>query len=175
MSFFMAGKVLPEMAARRRCPGLGLNHQGNRAVVVNLNLHVGPELPRPHGYALASQRIHEFAIVRLGHLRWSRARITGTAALPGIAVERELRDDQNLPPISKRERFILPCSSSNIRRWMHLPATYCMLSGVSSRPTPRSISIPRPISAVSSPLMNTAERLTRCTSARTLVPGIPRS
>src|SRR5580704_4548669 len=70
------------------------------------------------------------------------------------------------PLTSSRERFILPCSSSKIRRFATFSARDAATAGVSSRPTPSKIISPLPISPVTRPSTVTLARLTLCTTAR---------
>jgi hypothetical protein len=71
------------------------------------------------------------------------------------------------PPVSARERFILPWSSANTRRLATLAASQSASASVSAWVTPTRTSSPGPISPVSSPSATTRAQDTRETTART--------
>ncbi len=70
------------------------------------------------------------------------------------------------PPTSSSERFILPASSSKMRRFTILSTIHATSAAPSPVPAPRSTRSPRPMRPTTSPSTRTSARETRCTTAR---------
>jgi len=77
-------------------PGVRVQEDGHRAVVVDLYEHHGPEAASGHGDAGGAQVVGEALHQRLGHVGQGGVGEAGTAAAARVGVERELGDDQGL-------------------------------------------------------------------------------
>src|SRR5271170_6877526 len=74
---------------------VGIEENGDRAVVHDLDRHVRLKNARRDAYSQLPQSAHKFFIQRLALLRRRSVDKTGPALAAYVAVQRELRDSEN--------------------------------------------------------------------------------
>lgn len=144
---------------------LGVDDDGHRPVIDQSDPHMRAETTFLHRHSPGAQRLveldpHEIGMLGIAGLDEARA-----IALVHVGEQRELRDGENLAPMSWIERFILPCASSNTLRFRILWASQAICLSPSSSVTPTRIMNPGPICCGSNVGSSVPNSLTTSTDA----------
>ena len=147
---------------------IAVQHDGHRAVIVDLDLHQRAEDAVLHlQHARLSEASGVMSHERLGGIRLGGLNVAGTAPLARIGVKRELRDDQDGAG-DIQERADSSCLRCRRRRADSLSSSpaFSASASVSECVTPTKATKPAAISPVTSPSTVTDPALTRCSRMR---------
>ncbi len=99
----------------KRLEVVGVENDGERSVVCQRDAHVRAEAARFHFLDVALRSLDERLVKALRFLGRTRPRKRRAVSSFAVGVKGELRDDEDRPATSARERLVLPSSSSKMR------------------------------------------------------------